>query len=93
VGGSDPNVNPRLAQELEHAKSGMRLQAPLQLTLENMSKDSIGRAIARGQPRSLGSDLVHTTYEAVLPGGVAIIMYMDRTSFASCTDMGESVRR
>ena len=41
-----------------------------------MTKDTISRAIARGGPRELGSDLSRLTYEVVMPGGIAFIMYI-----------------
>ena len=41
---------------------------------ENMTKDVINRAIARGEPRTLGTNVSFVTYEVMLPGGVALVM-------------------
>lgn len=41
---------------------------------ENMPKVAIERAIAKGEPRALGQGIFPMTYEAMLPGGVALVM-------------------
>jgi transcriptional/translational regulatory protein YebC/TACO1 len=43
-----------------------------------MTKDVIERAIGRGEPRTLASSLSPVTYEVMLPGGIAVIMYNSR---------------
>jgi len=75
VGGTDPGTNPRLGQELAHAKAGLFNYVLSDAYAENMSKDQINRAIARGGPRASGRDLVSLTFEVMLPGGVAMIVY------------------
>lgn len=75
MGGADPGTNPRLGQELAHAKAGLFNHVLSDAYAENMSKDQINRAIARGEPRAPGGDLVSLTYEVMLPGGVAMIVY------------------
>lgn len=42
--------------------------------VENMKKDSMTRAIARGEPRAMGKDLSTMTYEVMIPGGIAMVM-------------------
>lgn len=42
--------------------------------LENMTKDAVNRAIARGEPRTLGKDLSEMIYEVILPGGIAVVV-------------------
>ena len=39
-----------------------------------MTKDAVKRAIARGERRTLGKELSEMTYEALLPGGIALVM-------------------
>lgn len=39
-----------------------------------MPKVAIERAIAKGEPRALGQGMFSMTYEAMLPGGVALVM-------------------
>jgi transcriptional/translational regulatory protein YebC/TACO1 len=41
---------------------------------ENMTKDAINRAIARGEPKAMGSNVSSVTYEVMLSGGVALVM-------------------
>jgi transcriptional/translational regulatory protein YebC/TACO1 len=41
---------------------------------ENMPKVAIERAIAKGEPRALAQGMFSMTYEAMLPGGVALVM-------------------
>jgi transcriptional/translational regulatory protein YebC/TACO1 len=66
-----------LQQEILAAKTGTLPGLPVAVYLiaENMTKETITRAIARGGPRELGSELSDLTYEAVLPGGIAFLMY------------------
>jgi transcriptional/translational regulatory protein YebC/TACO1 len=76
VGGPDPKRNARLDLELRVAKAGT-CQNRVDLIEENMTKETIARAIARGGPRQSGTDLNPLTYEAVLPGGISFVMYPD----------------
>lgn len=39
-----------------------------------MTKDAVNRAIARGEPRTLGKDLSEMTYEVIFPGGIAVVV-------------------
>ena len=39
-----------------------------------MTKDAVKRAIARGEPRTLGENLSEMTYEMILPGGIAVVV-------------------
>ena len=48
-------------------------ESPL-ISLENMTKDTIERAIASGEPRSSGAGVYSVNYEAMLPGGLAVVM-------------------
>ena len=41
----------------------------------NMTKHTIERAIARGEPRTLAEGMSAVTYEAMLPGGIAVVVY------------------
>ena len=78
MGGPDPKSNPRLEQELAHAKAGLVLRGSILsfcLIVENMTKEVIERAIAKGEPRGLAQGMFAMTYEAMLPGGIALIMY------------------
>lgn len=76
VGGADPKSNPRLEQELARAKAGCLKHRPFiwLRCLENMTKDAVNRAIARGEPRTLGKDLSEMTFEVILPGGIAVVV-------------------
>jgi len=60
--GTDPEMNPKLRQALEEAKSF------------NMPKENIERAIKRGIGELEGTKLEEVNYEAFGPGGVAIII-------------------
>jgi len=40
----------------------------------NMTKDTIERAIARGEPKMLGSGFSYTTYEVMLPNTISVVM-------------------
>tara|TARA_Y100001960_G_C14769963_1_gene879344 strand:+ start:1337 stop:2083 length:747 start_codon:yes stop_codon:yes gene_type:complete len=60
-GGGDPNTNPLLRLALDNAKA------------ENMTKDTIDRAIKRGTGEIEGADYVEAVYEGHGPGGVAFI--------------------
>lgn len=63
MGGSDPNLNPRLATAIVNAKRGA------------LSKTSIDSAIAKGQGKSAsGAALEALTVEALLPCSVAAII-------------------
>jgi transcriptional/translational regulatory protein YebC/TACO1 len=43
---------------------------------ENIPKQVINRAIARGEPRTMGIDVSVVTYEIMLAGGVALVVYI-----------------
>lgn len=60
-GGGDPNSNPLLRLALDNAKA------------ENMTKDTIDRAIKRGTGEIDGADYVEAVYEGHGPSGVALI--------------------
>ena len=63
MGGPDPNLNPRLAAAIAHAKRGA------------LPKTSIESAIARGQGKSTsGAALETVTIEAMLPHSVAAVV-------------------
>ena len=62
IGGGDPDGNPRLRAAIAAAK------------LENMPKDNIQRAIAKGAGESGGSNLEEVMYEGYGPEGVAIMV-------------------
>jgi transcriptional/translational regulatory protein YebC/TACO1 len=67
--------NPRLDMELAHAKAGTSGLTRMKLKyLENMPKAAIERAIAKGEPRALAQGMFSMTYEAMLPGGIALVM-------------------
>jgi YebC/PmpR family DNA-binding regulatory protein len=59
--GGDPNTNPLLRIALDNAKA------------ENMTKDTIDRAIKRGTGEIDGADYVEAVYEGHGPNGVALI--------------------
>ena len=61
-GGSDPSGNPRLRSAIATARSN------------NMPKDNIDRAIARGSGDSDGANFEEIRYEGYGPGGVALIV-------------------
>lgn len=60
--GGDPNSNPRLRTAIDKAFAN------------NMTKDMVQRAIARGTGGGEGSDLVEVRYEGYGPNGVAVIV-------------------
>ncbi|MCD6232991.1 YebC/PmpR family DNA-binding transcriptional regulator [bacterium] len=60
--GANPDTNPKLRQALEEAKSF------------NLPKDNIEKAIKRGTGEIEGKKLTEASYEALGPGGVAIII-------------------
>jgi YebC/PmpR family DNA-binding regulatory protein len=62
MGGADPDGNPRLRAAIAAAKQ------------ENMPKDNIQRAIAKGAGESGGSNLEEVMYEGYGPEGVAIMV-------------------
>ncbi len=62
MGGADPDGNPRLRAAIAAAKQ------------ENMPKDNIQRAIAKGAGESGGSNLDEVIYEGYGPEGVAIMV-------------------
>jgi hypothetical protein len=43
--------------------------------LANMTKEGIERAVAKGEPRALAEGTFSVTYEAMFPGGIAVVMY------------------
>lgn len=61
-GGSDPNMNTRLATAIENAKA------------ENVPNANIERAIKKGTGELKGEATVSVTYEAYAPGGAALII-------------------
>lgn len=61
-GGPDPSGNPRLRSAIATARSN------------NMPKDNIDRAIARGSGDSEGANFEEIRYEGYGPGGVALIV-------------------
>ena len=62
MGGPDPTGNMRLKLALSKAKAN------------NIPKDNIKRAIAKGQGATEGSNYEQITYEGYAPGGVAVIV-------------------
>ena len=62
TGGSDPNGNPRLRLAIQNARS------------ENMPKDNIERAIAKGSQSADTSNYEEVRYEGYGPGHVAVIV-------------------
>src|SRR5262245_19481798 len=62
IGGSDPDMNPRLRTIIAEAKS------------HNMPADNIKRAIRRGTGEEEGVTYDEVTYEGYGPGGVAILV-------------------
>ena len=61
-GGGDPSFNPRLRLAVDNARS------------QNMPKDNIERAIARGTGDLPGASFEEITYEGYAPGGVALYL-------------------
>ncbi len=62
TGGTDPNGNPRLRLAIQNARS------------ENMPKDNIERAIAKGSQSADTSNYEEVRYEGYGPGHVAVIV-------------------
>jgi len=60
--GTDPEMNPKLRQALEEAKSF------------NMPKENVERAIKRGTGELEGEKLEEISFEGIGPGGIAIII-------------------
>lgn len=60
--GGDPNDNPNLKLALDKARAA------------NMTKDVMDRAIKRGTGEIQGEDYVEKVYEAMGPGGVALVI-------------------
>ena len=61
-GGGEINDNPNLRLAVEKARK------------DNMTKDVIDRAIKRGTGELSGDDYVENVYEAMAPGGVAVLI-------------------
>ena len=59
-----------MRRQVRHSKNWLLIYP------ENMSKETIDRAIASGQSRSSGEGTNFVQYEAMLPGGLAIVMYL-----------------
>ena len=62
MGGSDPEMNPRLRTAIQKAKSS------------NMPNDTLNKAIKRGAGELDGAEYVEGTYEGYGPNGVGIIV-------------------
>lgn len=62
LGGSDPDMSPRLRHAIEKARS------------VSMPKENIDRAIKKGAGELEGQALVEITYEGYGPGGVALLV-------------------
>lgn len=62
LGGGDPDMNPRLRQAIEKAKS------------VSLPKDNIERAVKKGTGELGGEDYMDLIYEGYGPGGVAIMV-------------------
>jgi len=62
TGGADPGTNLSLRYAIDRARS------------DNMPKDAIERAIAKGSGEGAGDNLESITYEGYGPGGVAILV-------------------
>ena len=62
LGGGDLSANPRLRDAVAEGKSN------------NMPKDTIERAIARGSGNAEGQDYVEITYEGYGQGGAAVFI-------------------
>lgn len=62
IGGSDPEMNPRLRVALDKAKSA------------NMPKENVERAIKKGTGEGNDTIYYEVTYEGYGPGGVAILV-------------------
>lgn len=62
LGGGDPSSNPRLRAAIDSALG------------QNMTKDTIARAVKRGAGGEEGTDLIEITYEGYGPCGVAVLV-------------------
>ncbi len=62
LGGSDPDSNPRLRAAIDNALSN------------NMTKDTVERAIKRGSGEADGDNVEEIRYEGYGPGGVAVMV-------------------
>jgi len=62
LGGEDPNANPRLRSAIDKALSN------------NMTRDTIDRAIKRGAGNTEGENVEEIIYEGYGPGGVAVLV-------------------
>jgi YebC/PmpR family DNA-binding regulatory protein len=62
LGGPDPEMNPRLRLAIDRARE------------QNMPKDNIERAIAKGTGGGEEAELAEVTYEGYGPGGIAVIV-------------------
>jgi YebC/PmpR family DNA-binding regulatory protein len=61
-GGEDPDTNPRLRTAIDKALGN------------NMTRDTIDRAIKRGVGQGDGNDMMEVRYEGYAPAGVAVIV-------------------
>ncbi|MFT4560756.1 MAG: YebC/PmpR family DNA-binding regulatory protein [Gammaproteobacteria bacterium] len=62
MGGGDPGANPRLRTAVDNALSN------------NMTKDTIGRAVTKGAGGSEGENFDEIRYEGYGPGGIAVMV-------------------
>lgn len=62
IGGGDENTNPRLRLAVQKALA------------ENMTRDTVNRAIKRGAGGEDGADMLESMYEGYGPGGVAVMV-------------------
>ncbi|NIN36375.1 MAG: YebC/PmpR family DNA-binding transcriptional regulator [Gammaproteobacteria bacterium] len=62
LGGSDPDANPRLRAAIDNALSN------------NMTKDTVERAIKRGSGEAGGDNVEEVRYEGYGPGGIAVMV-------------------
>lgn len=62
IGGAEENSNPRLRLAVQKALA------------ENMTRDTVNRAIKRGAGGEDGADMMEIVYEGYGPGGIAVIV-------------------
>ncbi len=62
MGGGDPSANPRLRAAIDNALSN------------NMTKDTIGRAVSKGAGDTDGENYDEIRYEGYGPGGIAVMV-------------------
>ena len=62
IGGSDESSNPRLRLAIQKALA------------QNMTRDTVNRAIKRGAGFEDGTDMIESVYEGYGPGGVAVMV-------------------